>query len=464
MKQLKLAVIAIFTLVTVSNVTAQDSNNPWAISIGVNAVDVRNPNGFSEEIKDYYGTADWSILNMISRVTGERYLDDGFTLQLNGSVNRLQTRNIEPSLQPGGFDNELTFWYVGANVKYDLDGVIEKVFGGTTQYFNPFVFAGGTYASLDAVGEGMFTYGFGFNIWVNESVGFVYQSQTNQEFADKVPSHFQHSLGVVFRFGGKDTDGDGVYDKEDACPDVAGLKEFNGCPDSDGDGIKDEDDACPNVAGLAALNGCPDADGDGIADKDDMCPNAKGTKANNGCPDTDGDGVVDKDDKCSTVAGPAANGGCPWPDTDGDGVLDKDDNCKNEAGPASNNGCPEPVITKVAEKKIGEFAKTILFNSGRSTFKAGVTDKLDGIVKIMNEFPKATFIVEGHTDSTGGSALNLKLSEKRAMAVRDYLVKNGVATTRLEAKGFGEGNPIDSNDTRAGRANNRRVEIKVTNE
>jgi outer membrane protein OmpA-like peptidoglycan-associated protein len=82
----------------------------------------------------------------------------------------------------------------------------------------------------------------------------------------------------------------------------------------------------------------------------------------------------------------------------------------------------------------------------------------------MNEFPKATFIVEGHTDSTGSSSLNLKLSEKRAIAVRDYLVKNGIDTTRLEAKGFGEGNPIDTNDTRAGRANNRRVEIKVTNE
>ena len=194
-----------------------------------------------------------------------------------------------------------------------------------------------------------------------------------------------------------------------------------------------------------------------------MCPNDKGTVANNGCPDTDGDGVVNKDDKCPTVAGPAANAGCPWPDTDGDGVLDKDDSCKNEVGPASNNGCPEPVISSVAEKKMGEFAKTILFNSGKTTFKAGVSDKLDGIVKIMNEFPEANFVIEGHTDNTGSSALNLRISEKRAIAVRDYLVKQGIATARLDAKGYGEGGPIDTNDTRAGRANNRRVEIKVTN-
>ena len=215
---------------------------------------------------------------------------------------------------------------------------------------------------------------------------------------------------------------------------------------------------------MATLNGCPDADSDGIADKDDMCPNAKGTKANNGCPDTDGDGIVDKDDKCSSVKGPKANGGCPWPDTDGDGVLDKDDNCNSEVGPASNNGCPEPVITEVAEKKMGEFAKTILFNSGRATFLPTVSDKLDGIVNIMKEFSKATFMIEGHTDSTGSKSLNEKLSSKRAAAVKDYLVENGVDASRLDSKGFGEDNPIDTNKTRAGRANNRRVEIKVTNE
>jgi hypothetical protein len=83
--------------------------------------------------------------------------------------------------------------------------------------------------------------------------------------------HFQHTAGLTFKFGGKDTDGDGIYDKDDACPDVAGLK-FNGCPDTDGDGIQDSADACPDVFGLAALNGCPDTDGDGVADKDDACP------------------------------------------------------------------------------------------------------------------------------------------------------------------------------------------------
>ena len=457
MKNIKLAVIALFTLVATYNVNAQDSNNPWAISIGVNVVDVRGSDDFTSVIEDHLGTSDWNLLPTISRITAERYLEDGFTLQLAGSMNRITTVS-----QPD--DADLTHASFDVNLKYGLDALVAKIFGNSTRYFSPFVYLGGGYTALDGEGEGMLNYGFGFNVMLSETVGLVYQSGTKQEFKDIVPTHFQHSLGIVMKFGGKDSDGDGIYDKYDSCPGVAGLKEFNGCPDSDGDGVIDGEDACPSVAGLATLNGCPDADADGIADKDDMCPNAKGTKANNGCHDTDGDGIVDKDDKCASTAGPRANGGCPWPDTDGDGVLDKDDNCKSEVGPASNGGCPEPVITKVAEKKIGEFAKTILFNSGRASFKSGISDKLDGIVTIMIEFSKATFVIEGHTDSTGSETLNEKLSAKRAAAVKNYLVQNGIDVSRLESNGFGESNPIDSNKTRAGRANNRRVEIKVTNE
>ncbi|MDT7832569.1 OmpA family protein [Flavobacteriaceae bacterium S356] len=455
MKRLKLAVLALFALVMVNSVSAQDSNNPWVVGFGMNIVDFRTGEGIGEQFKDLLGNKDWNHTNSISRINAEKYIKNGFTLQFAASM--ADVTNID------GPTVDAFYWALDLNVKYDLNKLI-----GETGWFDPYVYVGGSYASLDqqgsnSVGEGMLGYGIGFNTWINDNLGINFQTGTKENFADKVPSHYQTSLGVVFRFGGKDTDGDGIFDKEDACPEVAGLKEFNGCPDADGDGIKDSDDACPNVAGLASLNGCPDADGDGIADKDDMCPNAKGTKANNGCPDSDGDGVLDKDDKCANVAGPKANGGCPWPDTDGDGVLDKDDNCANEAGPASNNGCPEPVITEVKEAEIGDFAKSILFNSGRSSFKNGVSEKLDGIVAIMKQFPKANFVVEGHTDSTGSDAINNKLSTKRAAAVKDYLVENGIDASRLNSKGFGSANPIDSNKTRAGRANNRRVEIKVTN-
>jgi OOP family OmpA-OmpF porin len=308
----------------------------------------------------------------------------------------------------------------------------------------------------------MLNVGVGFNTWFNDNVGLTFQTGTKKGFSNQVKAHYQSSLGLVWKFGGKDTDGDGVYDKKDACPEIAGLVEFNGCPDADGDGIKDSDDACPNVAGLAAMNGCPDADGDGIADKDDMCPNSKGTKANNGCPDTDGDGLVDKDDKCSSVAGPAANAGCPWPDTDGDSILDKDDKCPSVAGIASEGGCPE-VISNEAQMGMNAFANAILFNTGRASFKSGATNEIDGMLAIMNQFPTAEFAIKGFTDTIGSASNNLKLSDKRANAVRDYLVENGIAASRLTAEGFGEENAIDTNMNRAGRANNRRVEVKVTN-
>ena len=449
MKQLKLAVMALFAFAAV-NVSAQDSDNPWAVGFGVNAVDVRIPSDFGDYAKDYIGTSDWNILPSISRVTVDRYLNDGFTLQLAGSLNKIETFRTED-------DMDELYWAIDANVKYDLNNLV-----GNTGWWDPYVYVGGGYTSLADEGEGMLNAGAGFNFWFNDNLGLNFQTGGKKEFADKVRDHFQHSIGLVFKFGGKDTDGDGVYDKDDACPEVAGLKEFNGCPDTDGDGIKDSDDACPEVAGLAALNGCPDADGDGIADKDDACPTEKGTKANNGCPDADGDGVVDGKDKCPNEAGPAANNGCPWPDTDGDGVLDKDDKCPNEAGVASNNGCPEVVIKEEAVKKLNEFARAIYFNSGKTSFRTGVTGKLDLIAGIMKEYPKANFSIQGHTDSSGSNTLNQRLSEKRAKAVLDYLItKGGIDSKRLTSAGFGEDYPIADNKTRAGRAENRRVEIKL---
>jgi outer membrane protein OmpA-like peptidoglycan-associated protein len=451
MKHLKMAVIALFTLVAVSNVNAQDENNPWVVGFGTNIVDFYGGDDFSDQIKDLMGNGDWNFLPSISRFTAEKYLEKGFSLQLAGSLNKITTLSAKD-------DVDFLYYSLGANVKYDLNNLI----GETPQWFDPYVYLGGDYVSADSNSEGMLNVGAGFNTWFNDNVGLTFQTGTKKGFSNQVKAHYQSSLGLVVKFGGKDTDGDGVYDKKDACPEIAGLVEFNGCPDADGDGIKDSDDACPNVAGLAAMNGCPDADGDGIADKDDMCPNSKGTKANNGCPDTDGDGLVDKDDKCSSLAGPAANAGCPWPETDGDSILDKDDKCPSVAGIASEGGCPE-VISNEAQMGMNAFANAILFNTGRASFKSGATNEIDGMLAIMNQFPTAEFAIKGFTDTIGSASNNLKLSDKRANAVRDYLVENGIAASRLTAEGFGEENPIDTNMNRAGRANNRRVEVKVTN-
>ena len=265
--------------------------------------------------------------------------------------------------------------------------------------------------------------------------------------------------GIAIKFGGTDTDGDGIYDKDDACPEVAGLEIFNGCPDADGDGIEDSKDACPNEAGSKEMNGCPDADGDGVADKDDACPNEAGLAALAGCPDADGDGVADKDDACPNEAGPAANKGCPYQDKDGDGVLDKDDKCPDVAGTVANQGCPE--VTEEVQKQLNEYARTILFDTGKSSIKAESTSVMVDIITILKEYPTAKFTVEGHTDSVGSASLNQKLSESRALSVKTFLVEKGIEEFRLSAVGYGEDKPIATNNTSAGRTQNRRVEINL---
>jgi outer membrane protein OmpA-like peptidoglycan-associated protein len=267
-------------------------------------------------------------------------------------------------------------------------------------------------------------------------------------------------VGLNFNLGGKDTDKDGVKDKDDLCPEVAGLEEFQGCPDSDSDGIQDSQDKCPNEAGLTEFNGCPDSDGDGFPDKEDMCPDVAGLEQFNGCPDTDGDGVMDSKDECPNEAGPIENKGCPVVDSDGDGVADEDDQCPNIAGLAENYGCP--VVTPAVQKEITDLARAIYFKTGQDSFTDETQIRLEGIDKILTEFTTSKFVVEGHTDSTGSDKINQELSQKRADAVMNYLIDNGFPAENIKAIGYGSSKPIGDNNTSKGRQANRRVEIFAT--
>jgi outer membrane protein OmpA-like peptidoglycan-associated protein len=108
-----------------------------------------------------------------------------------------------------------------------------------------------------------------------------------------------------------------------------------------------------------------------------------------------------------------------------------------------------------------EYAKTILFDTGKSTIKAQSQEVLNVIVDILNQYPNASFTIEGHTDSVGSAKLNQKLSEERAYSVMNYLIENGVASNRLTAAGYGEDRPLADNGTSEGRRTNRRVEINL---
>ncbi len=452
MKNLSRLFIATLLLLSFSNANAQDENNPWALGVGANAVDlypVGETAPLGEYFDEYFNVSDhYNYLPSLSSISVSRYLSDGFILSVAGSINEIDKIGDSSA-------NDLSYYAVDGTVKYSFGSLLKS------SWIEPYLGVGGGYTWVDEIGAGTLNGTAGFNLWFSENIGLTVQSSYKHAFEDYLPKHFQHTVGLAIKFGGKDTDGDGIYDKDDACPEVAGLAAFNGCPDSDGDGIEDAKDDCPNEAGLAEFNGCPDADGDGVPDNKDACPTVAGLKALAGCPDADGDGVADKDDECPNQAGPAANKGCPWPDTDGDGVLDKDDKCPNEKGTVANNGCPEVKPTVEVMKQLNEYARTILFDTGKATFKKESIQTLESMNAIFKEYPKANFALEGYTDSVGSDRSNQLLSERRANAVRDWLIANGIDKDRLTAKGFGEENPIDSNKTAAGRTNNRRVEVKL---
>jgi outer membrane protein OmpA-like peptidoglycan-associated protein len=231
--------------------------------------------------------------------------------------------------------------------------------------------------------------------------------------------------------------------------------------DKDNDGIVDEKDECPEVAGEVALAGCPDKDKDGVADKNDKCPDVAGTAKYNGCPipDTDGDGINDEEDKCPAVAGIAKYNGCPIPDTDGDGVNDEQDKCPATPGKPENGGCPE--IKQEVVKKVAIAAKAIYYMSGKDIIQKVSYPKLDVVVKVLKADPALQISIEGHTDNIGKPETNLKLSAKRAQAVKNYFIKKGIAESRITAQGFGDSKPIAPNKTPQGRAKNRRVELHL---
>jgi outer membrane protein OmpA-like peptidoglycan-associated protein len=283
----------------------------------------------------------------------------------------------------------------------------------------------------------------------------------------------------------RDTDGDGIVDSRDACPEVAGQPDAdparNGCPhpppDRDRDGVPDARDACPEVAGLASsdphLNGCPpplpDRDGDGVPDVDDACPGVRGLMTGdpktNGCPppDRDGDGVPDATDECPDTPGNPGLGGCPGADRDADGVPDRLDNCPAEAGPAANQGCPadRPQVVALARERL-VLRQPIAFEAKTARLESRSQVVLEQLAQVLKAHPELVSVtIEGHADDRPLAEDNLTLSRERAAAVVHELVRRGVARTRLESRAYGASQPLVSADGSAeAHAANARIEVR----
>jgi outer membrane protein OmpA-like peptidoglycan-associated protein len=215
-----------------------------------------------------------------------------------------------------------------------------------------------------------------------------------------------------------------------------------------------------------------DTDSDGIMDSKDQCINEPEDKDgyldDDGCPDpdNDADGILDANDKCpdqpEDFDGFQDDDGCPDPDNDQDAVADLDDFCPNTPGIKAGDhpGCPKKNSLIVVTEKEIRITQQIQFEFNKSVIRPGISFKiLDEVVGVMNDNPKISLEVQGHTDNKGSDAYNMTLSQSRADAVRTYLVGHGISPDRLVSKGYGMRQPLVPNTTDANRLLNRRVQF-----
>ncbi|WP_432822326.1 outer membrane beta-barrel domain-containing protein [Trichloromonas sp.] len=317
------------------------------------------------------------------------------------------------------------------------------------------------------------SYGVGVKYFVSESVALRLDARHFIGFDQSVDeghstnNNLLYTGGLTFLIGGhkappapRDSDGDGVTDDLDRCPSTPkGIAvDASGCPiDSDGDGVPDYLDKCPDTPKGVAVNsmGCEqDSDGDGVVDSKDKCPGTpKGVAVDaSGCPlDSDGDGVADHLDKCPNTpkGAPVDINGCPL-DSDGDGVYDYLDKCPGtpKGVTVDEKGCPI------------SFTLQVEFDFNKADVRPIYHNNLKEAADFIRKYPAQQILVAGHTDSRGADKYNQELSQRRAENVRKYLIgKFGISADKLVAKGYGETQPIATNDTDAGRQKNRRVEV-----
>ncbi|MDA3943428.1 MAG: OmpA family protein [Bacteroidetes bacterium] len=442
---MKKSIFLLAMLIAVSfAANTQNSVRPWLVGVSTNYVDfhaVRMP--VSEQLTDM----NWMGNTIVSQLKVGRLLSKEVVFSVEVSMINLETEKLNSwgSLeQPISQTNNMMRFQGQFEYKFANGYLLNE-----EARFDPYFFLGVNGSRIDKTTYMAQSTGLGFNIWVTNWLAV--NAEVSYDYLFDFNDYMHYSFGIATRFNKRsakevpvevvtevvaiapDRDGDGVPDHKDRCPDIVGLSWFDGCPDADGDGVPDHLDECPDIAGPAWLNGCPDSDGDGIADHADDCPD---------------------------VAGDASAKGCP--DADGDGVTDELDNCPEESGPAENFGCPVMDLVKIKEIEttLQSFADRIEFETAKFVIKPSSYSKMDNIIQTMEQYPNAKFEIEGHTDNVGSDEANQTLSESRAYAVRQYFVDKGVDTSRLTFKGYGELRPRDTNETAAGRANNRRVEIR----
>lgn len=367
------------------------------------------------------------------------------------------------------------YFYAGAGLLlWDL----RDVSGTDKKFFGDYELSWGNSIHGETQKEASYRGGIGLETFLTKSLSLDLQAGVfgliNSDPLDNVGYGDENDYGVAgratfnFYFGYyKDTDKDGIEDKKDADPkhpeDFDGFQDEDGAPDddNDNDGIPDVKDKAPNSAedkdGFQDEDGIPDPDNDndGIPDIKDKAPNQA----------EDVDGFQDED-------------GAPDPDNDGDGILDKDDKCpgtdetvskgentkETRNGYQDDDGCPDtkPMPKQLEQKGAKLILQGVNFETGSAALTTESYSILDEVIAGLKDNKNVEIEIRGYTDSQGAASSNQKLSERRANSVMQYLINNGIEAARLRAVGYGENDPIASNKTAEGRAQNRRIEFVRT--
>ena len=451
MKKLVLLLFFIGVLVptqaqeSITNKAINDINKGLILKLGLNLVDRSGDDNPFTMFSDFDKMAFSSNFNVELEYRFNKWISLAGLLANNKW--KANKGLIDESIVP----NDIKYSSIDLDLKFYYDEALGRWFK-ENHWLDLYLHGGAGSVNIGDHSGITLNFGPGVNFWFSNRLGLNLNGtgkwMLNTENKLYKTNHFQYSASLMYRFVGKqpkdrDDDNDGVNNSIDECPDVFGVPKNNGCPedinDSDGDGFSDTLDKCPEEYGT--VDGCPetivvteaDSDGDSVLDSEDYCPNIKGSPTNNGCPllDSDNDGVVDIADKCPSVPGSPTNSGCPYGE----------------------------ISIGATDTHLNIESKGIYFDKGNHNFRQDSYPVLIKVAEMMKEHPEAHFRIEGHTDSSGSYPSNQRLSDRRAAAVRLYLIHSGIPSENLIAIGYGETRPVDSNLTKEGQRLNRRVEI-----
>jgi len=420
--------------------------------------------GLNAGLSTYWGDIGNSKFKLAYGGSFYYWFSDYFALGVNGGISNVEAEkesryfqsivyHISPTLKIKPFpSNKLNLQLLAGFEFMDIDPK------GKDGYKLPNFDAGDFERNQNALTTGLAISPFIYDDKLSIDLNAIYHHSMTDYFdgietGDWKDGFLTATAGFSFYFGKpKDTDGDGIPDKKDVDPlhreDFDGFEDNDGAPDPDNDedGVLDKYDKAPLDAedkdGFEDEDGVPDPDNDndGILDAVDKSPNEAEDK----------DGFQDED-------------GAPDLDNDNDGIADVDDKCPNEAETMNDyedkDGCPDEKPEIAVETGAAIVLDGVNFASGSTKLTPNSKTILLKVVRTMNENAKIEVEIRGYTDNTGNYDGNVRISQGRANSVRDYLVQNGIEGSRIQTKGFGPVDPIAPNDTREGRAKNRRIEF-----